>query len=238
MEPTNPDDPSQDYNHPVAYDADNKPLFAHPAEVKKQQTTSDILVDANTPRQKHLQSKADYPDVGLGEEEYIIAAVRRHPIGLLLPIAIGILLVVLSIVFLLNYGVAAQTLQFPSTMSNNMFILSAVILFIALVVVGEYVVYNVYTNNVLFLTNRNIIQKIQISIFSEREQIIGLGNIEDVSYNQRDIFQKTFDFGSIQLTIEGIGSVYKFTYARSPKKYMVTFDEIIEEYQRTHMRVH
>jgi hypothetical protein len=90
-----PDQP--DYDQPVAYDKDGNPLYAHPpkrqdAEMTHQVDPVEPEVSPETKR-RHEESVSRYPSLNLSKEEYIISEVRRHPIGLVLPITIGSVLV-------------------------------------------------------------------------------------------------------------------------------------------------
>ncbi len=231
-----------DYNHPVAYDAEGKPLYSHPPEHDKvniqtddtaydQSISSGKSVDLNEIRKRHKQSRLQYPRVSIASDEYIVAVVYRHPIGMFGPLSIGVFLITLALVVLFNYDLVASSLRLTGLLASPITILLPVVMFIGAVTIGMYVIYHVYMNNVLYLTNNNIVQQIKTALFSEREQIVGLANIEDVSYSQNGIIQQIFDYGSIQLTIEGYGAVYKFENAANPRKYMVIFDETIENFQ-------
>ncbi len=232
--------PPEDYNHPVAYDAEGRPLYAHPPPkqakaAKKKRASSPKNHDASDIiKLKHGRSVADYPGVSLGDEEYIIAAVFRHSIGLVPPIVFGVFLTSLALAVLFNYDLVAQSLQLTDVLTATSVILLPAIILIGLVAFVTYAMCIVYTNNKLFLTNNNVILKTQTAPFSEREQIVGLANIEDVSYSQNGVLQKLFNYGTIQLTIEGYGTVYKFSYAAQPRKYMVIFDNTIENFQNHH----
>lgn len=237
-----------DYSQPVAYDADGKPLYAHssvergsadvPTEnnANKQPDSSKKSTNGNdeTIKIKHERSRKDFPHVSLGDEEYIVAVVTRHPIGLFFPLMAVVFLIASALVVLFNYDLVVQSLQLTGVAANPSVIFFPVLAFIGCAALGAYAVYYVYINNKLFLTNRNLIQKIQTAPFSEREQIVGLANIEDVSYSQSGIIQQLFDYGSIQLTIEGYGAVYQFEYAMNPKEYIVIFDNTIENFQNHH----
>lgn len=234
--------PQPDYDHPVAYDADGKPLYSHPPEHDKvnvrtddtpyeQLTPSSKVTDANEIRRRHKQSRMQYPTVSIGSDEFIVAVVYRHPIGMFGPLSLGVFLITLALVVLFNYDLVASSLRLTGVMASPVVILVPVLLFIVAITIGMYVIYHVYMSNILYLTNNNIVQQIKTALFSEREQIVGLANIEDVSYSQNGIIQQIFDYGSIQLTIEGYGAVYKFENAANPRKYMVIFDETIENFQ-------
>lgn len=235
-----------DYNQPVAYDAQGRPLYAHPPleqvksnvpkkSVKKKKADpfgSHVISDEI--KLKHGRSVVDYPGVSLGDDEYIIAAVLRHPIGLVAPIVFGVFLTSLVLTVLFNYDLVVQSMRLTGILASVPAMLLPAAFLIGLTVFVTAAMCLVYVNNKLFLTNNNVILKTQTAPFSEREQIVGLANIEDVSYSQNGILQKLFNYGSIQLTIEGYGTVYNFYYADQPRKYMVIFDNTIENFQNHH----
>ena len=106
-----------------------------------------------------------------------------------------------------------------------------VIIFTIFVILSEYIVYFVYTNNRFFLTNDSIIQQTQTGMFSNSEHIISLGNVEDASYSQNGIIEQLFNYGSIRLSTEGDETTYRFTYVSNPKECISTLDSAIEDYK-------
>jgi len=235
---------SSDYNQPVAYDADGKPLYAHPLPpepVKTDNQAQAVYItqptDIKKPvisdaiKLKHNRSKQVFPEIDLGESEYIISAVQRHPIGLFVPFAIGVLFIAVSFTVLFNYDLIAKSLQLTGDAANPSVIIFPIIAFITAVILGTYIAYYIYINNKLFLTNENIIQEIQRGLFSKREQIVNLANIEDVSYGQNGIVQQIFSYGSIRITTEGNGTTYRFSCVANPKEYIAALNNTIETFR-------
>jgi len=78
--------PTEEYTHPVAYDAEGQPLYAHPPVAQAQPTayTQPQVVHMSRPvdpvkqevslevKLKHDKSKQLYPTLNLSESEYII----------------------------------------------------------------------------------------------------------------------------------------------------------------------
>lgn len=234
---------SSDYNQPVAYDADGRPLYAHPPadDEKTEEQAQPVYITqpidpikptiSDATKLKHDHSKQSFPEIDLGEGEYVIIAVQRHPIGLIIPLVTGVLLVTVAFLLLFNYDLIAKSLQLTGVAANPSVILLPVVAFVSIVILGTYVAYYIYTNNKLFLTNENIVQEIQAGLFSKREQTVNLANIEDISFSQNGITQQIFNYGSIRITTEGNGTTYRFSYVANPKEYIATLNNTIEAFR-------
>jgi hypothetical protein len=186
-------------------------------------------------RKKHDVSKLRYPFLNLSEGEYVIASVRRHPIGL-----IGVLLVtaVLMVAASIFYGwytglathpetIGMRTTDLPSAVS----VFIPFVLFMILVALGGFIAAYVYLQNKFFLTNETVIQEIQTSLFSHREQIVSLSNIEDVGFSQSGILQMVFDYGSIRLSTIGDENTYRFSFVAAPKDQVARLNDTIEDFK-------
>jgi len=231
-----------DYNKPVAYDANGKPLYAHPPiasthvdkpnnnVVHDSEPGAQIVTDSAKPKPK--KSGNDY-GLNLSAGEHVILSVKRHPIGLLTPIFLGFLLFILSLTLLVNINAVVESIQVTGVEVDSISIALPIVLFMALIVFGTYVAYHVFTSNKLFITNESVIQIIQNSIFSKREQIVSLSDVENVSYTQNGIVQQMLGFGSIKLSGEGVGQVYNFTFVADPKKVMSVLNDAVEVAKKT-----
>ena len=236
--------PSQsNYEQPVAYDVDGRPLYTHPSTVKPQTepltqavhlirpTEPEKQVISEETKQKHEQSKKDWPECDLGDGEYIISVVSRHPFGLFLPIILGVFLISLAFTLLFNFDLLIQPLQLPQNSVNASIAILPVLVFSGFVLIGTYTAYSVYINNKLFLTNESIIQIIQTGVFSKKERMVSLIDIEDVSYSQRGIVEQIFNFGMIRLSTEGEGTVYRFKLVANPKEVIATLKNAVESFK-------
>ena len=232
----------RNYDQPVAYDADGRPLYARPlaqAQSAPQVVHVSRAVDPIRPqvspeaKRKHDESVARYPSLNLSEQEYIIAAVRRHPIGLFVPIGLSAFLV-LAMAFMLGAypAVTAQlTLPTGGAFPDVASIALPVIVLIGLFILGGYIASWVYLKNRFFLTNESVIQETQVSLFSHDEQTVSLANIEDVSFEQKGIIQTLFNYGSIRLSTEGDETTYRFGYVAHPKQQVVTLNNAVEAFK-------
>jgi len=232
-----------DCNKPVAYDVDGRPLYAHPSveQVPSGTTTQGVhLIRPSEPEKqiiseetelKHEESKKTWPECDLNSGEYIISVVSRHPVGLLLPIVMGVFLISLAFTMLFNFDFILQSLDLPAGTVDSSIILLPVLVFSGFVMLGTYTAYSVYTNNKLFLTNESIIQVIQTGVFSKNEKMVSLIDIEDVSYSQRGIIEHMFNFGMIRLSTEGEGTVYRFKFVANPKEVIATLKNAVESFK-------
>lgn len=243
---------------PIAYDVDGKPLYAapqgtHPESDEATSHTVDsssytqdklhaqkigrmnrplepaeVAISEETKR-RHEQSMRDYPDLNLSEHEYVISDVPRHPIGMIGPLIATGLSVTLVFILLLNYPFFAEALNLPMT-SYGLLLLMGILL-ILLFIIGGYLAIWVYLSNKFYLTNESVIQEIQMSIFSKREQTVSLMNIEDASYSQKGPIQTLFDFGSIRLSTEGEETTYRFNYVAGPRDQIAILNNAVEGFK-------
>ena len=231
-----PEQPT-DFTQPVAYDAEGKPLYAHPPLPVQQVVHMSRPIEpvkqevSPAAKSRHEKSKRLFPNLNLSEGEYVITAVRRHPIGLIVPIAIGVLLMTLSLSALFNYDIFTQIFSISPDAINQSIAAIPLILLTVLFGLGTYVVYFVYTSNRFYLTNESVIQEIQTTLFARNEQTVSLANIEDASYDQKGIFQQMLNYGSIRLSTEGDETTYHFTYVARPKRHVEVLNDAVEAFK-------
>jgi uncharacterized membrane protein YdbT with pleckstrin-like domain len=184
-----------------------------------------------TIKMKHERSKRIWPNLSLSEGEFVIKMVPRSLIGLAWQIALSLLIITLAFLVLINYDLITASINTQQMIISPQTVVLSSIIVICLTILVMYIVYYIFTNNKLFLTNESVIQEIQTGIFSKKEQIVSLVNIEDVSYSQEGILQQIFNFGSIRLSTEGEETTYTFTYASSPKANIATLNNAVEAFK-------
>jgi hypothetical protein len=238
MNSDNLSDPN--YDQPVAYDADGKPLYARPP--KKEKLAPQVVhmsrpaepmkpVISAEVKKRHERSKRLYPLLNLSESEYVISAVRRHPIGLVIPLTIGTLVIAFATSILMNYNGFVEYFNITGKAADIETAMLPILLFNVLIALGMFIVYYVYVSNKFFLTNESVIQEIQHSLFSRLEQTVSLSNIEDASYTQTHILQTILNYGSIRLSTEGDETTYRFTYVANPKGHIATLNNAVEAFK-------
>jgi uncharacterized membrane protein YdbT with pleckstrin-like domain len=182
-------------------------------------------------KQRHDQSIADYPDVHMTDNEFVIAEVHRHWIGLLAPFVSCILLIAIAIAFLFNYSALASTLQLTGALANTGTMVLPVLLIVAVALLVMYVAYYIYSRNFFILTNECIIENMQYSLLSHREQTISLGSIEDASFEQAGVLQYAMNYGSIRLSTVGDENTYRFSFVSDPKNQLIVLNDAVENFK-------
>jgi len=179
-------------------------------------------------QQKAEDSRRKYPALNLSEGEYVILAVRRHPIGLSAPVGSTLLALILLFGLTSIYGGIASTN--PDMPAAGDVSLIAILLALLVTIFGYFATW-IYIQNKFFLTNESVVQEIQHSLFSKREQTVSLGSIEDASFHQTNFIQTLFDYGTIRLSTEGDETTYRFHYVSQPKQQVATLNNAIEAFK-------
>lgn len=237
MDKNSPSTSASETPQPVAYDSNGQPLYAAPpTQAVPQVVHLSRAVEPEEPKitaevkAKHDESMRVFPSLNLSEAEYVISAVRRHPIGLVLPMSVTVFLIAFVASMMINYELVVASLGIlnPLPFETVLFIGSLLIL---LFLLGGYIAYWVYVNNKFFLTNESVIQEIQTSLFARHEQTVSLTNIEDASYVQQGVLQSMLDYGSIRLSTEGDETTYRFNYVTHPKRQIATLNNAVEAFK-------
>lgn len=180
---------------------------------------------------KHEESLRYFPFLNLSAGEYVIVAVRRHPIGLVVPLLLGTLLILAAFTLLTFYPEVSSTLALEGALADAQGMIVPILAFVAIVGFAMFVTYYVYVHNKFFLTNESVIQEIQNSLFSRLEQTVSLANIEDASFTQNGIIQQIFNYGDIRLSTEGDETTYRFSYVASPKEHIAQLNNAVEAFK-------
>ncbi len=180
-------------------------------------------------KDKCQESRRRYPGLNLSEGEYVIVSIRRHPIGLLIPVVVSIIVIALLLAGMITYPMIAEDATGEAT---GMEALSVAALCLILIVgISGYLSVWVYLRNTFYLTNESVIQEIQHSIFSKHEQTVSLGSVEDASYQQTGVLQTALNYGTIRLSTEGNETTYRFSYVDNPKKQIAALNNAIEAFK-------
>lgn len=205
-----------------------KPLFGSQQNVHQGSTLAEEELG-----RRHDVSSQLYPELQLSKGEYVIDAVRRHPIGVLsiwaVVVLVGVVTFALLPLYSLNRTGLATTLQIsPDVLPSPAVMALPMLLITGLFAVGGFIATVVYNSNRFFLTNESVIQFIRTSLLSRDEQHINLANIEDASFRQKGILQTLLNYGTIRLSTEGEETTYKFYFVANPQQVVRDVNEAIE----------
>jgi hypothetical protein len=240
---TNRNPQPQGQPQPVAYDQQGRPLYASPEDANRAANSANLVYLAKPinpieqPISPEIQRRAEesmkrYPYLNLSPGEYILSAVTRHPIGLLRIWFIALVLIVALMAFYAMFflGEGADPLSFNSS-ALQLAGTAGLGLLIVLTIGGALAAAYVYSNNRFFLTNESVVQEIQTTLFSKREQTVSLANIEDASFHQSGILPSLLNYGTIRLSTEGDETTYRFAYVTNPKKQIAILNNAVEAFK-------
>lgn len=183
-------------------------------------------------QRKSEESKRLYPFLNLSEGEFVMLRIRRHPIGLFIPVSITTLVLVLLTVALVLapdfYSSPAMTLVDLPPITTVIGGILLLMLFAGLL--GGIAIW-VYLQNQFFLTNESVIQEIQHGLFSRHEQTVSLGSIEDASFKQYGILPNVFGYGLMRLSTEGEETTYRFNFVEDPKRQIAIVNNAVENFK-------
>lgn len=186
----------------------------------------------DTNRARHEQSLRDHPYLNLSEGEYVIILVRKHWLALALPLSVGIIILAALWTIQTNYAMIAAQLGLTGPAADPTALFLPTLAFSLFIMFGMFAVYFVYERNRFVLTNESVIQQIQFSIFAKREQIVGLGSIEDSSYTQSGIFAHIFNYGTIRLSTVGDEHTYVQNYVPNPRREISLLSNAVEAFKQ------
>lgn len=233
------DEPSLE--QPVAYDAEGKPLYAHPqvsdGTAPHSSQPAPAVVHISRPFEpqavepspelqgKHRQSAEAFPQLDLSDNEYVILNVRRHIIGLLIPFIVAII----AICFIIAATLLASDLMNFTGWQFNLALAHltgwVAVVFLSL---GLYVYYWVYSNNILFLTNESIIEKTQMSLFVSNVKSVGLSDVVDISFQKIGLIEQLFDFGTIKIGTKYNKDPFVFRFVQRPRLQAAVLIDAVE----------
>lgn len=155
----------------------------------------------------------------LASDEVLIADIRRHPFGLFLIyiqtfVALGlslalILLFLPSVADTVSISFAAMT---SIVAAFSLFVIILGLLFLILAT-------RIYKGNQMIVSDKNVTQVLQIGLFDRKVSELSLGNVEDVTAQQKGIFPTLFNYGVIIIETAGEQNNFTFIYCPNPNAY-------------------
>ncbi len=172
--------------------------------------------------EKHEESRKKYPQLSLSKNEYVIAVVRRHPIGLFFIWGFVAILVTIVFAFLTWYETNSGTITSLFLISGNVpsaiDLMPLALILTAFFVLGGLIASYIYVDNQFYLTNESVFQFLRNGILAQQMQVINLINVEDTSKEQNGILQNIFNYGTLRLSTQGQETTYHFYYVSNPGK--------------------
>lgn len=218
-------DPSA--QHPQHPQHSHDPHMAQPAHTRvgaaKLHLTKPPAILTPEVEQQHNASKAKFPYLSLSAGEYVIEEVRRHPIGLLSIWVIVGFLVLVALAVAPFYGanlafIAQIFMTTPEQLPSPSLIFVPSILLVVLFALGGLVATIIYNGNKFYITNESIVQYIQTGLFTTKQQVVNLINVEDASSEKVNIIEHLLNYGTLRLSTQGEETIYHFRFVADPQR--------------------
>jgi uncharacterized membrane protein YciS (DUF1049 family) len=182
--------------------------------------------------EKHEESLKKYPELSLSKNEYVIAVVRRHPIGLFFIWGFVALLMAIVFAFLTwyasNSGIITGLFLISGDVPSATDLMPLALIFIAFFALGGLIATFIYVDNRFYLTNESVFQFLRTGILAQQMQVINLINVEDTSKEQNGILQNIFNYGTLRLSTQGQETTYHFYYVHNPGKLVSIINDASE----------
>ena len=219
------DMPGHNYDPQIRAQHANEPKVVHAA---REPETANLSVSAENVK-RHEASMRQYPHLNLSAGEFVVMDVKRHPVGLLLPVLTSGIAILAIIVAMVLYP--ADTGSISTALPAYGDIFPVMMILMLLIGAGGSIAVWVYLQNQFYLTNESVIQEIQHGLFSRHEQTVSLGSIEDASFKQSGIFQHMLNYGTVRLSTEGEETTYRFSFVANPRNHVAILNNAVEAFK-------
>lgn len=148
-------------------------------------------------------------------DEVLIGQINKHSIGLIFIYggALSMFLLVMVVVYFI-FRIAPDSGFDIAAFSLWIKLLFGLVGFFILL--GGYVAGWVYQRSALILTNEKLVQLTQHSLFDRKISQLAIGDIQDVTVDQKGVLSRIFHYGSINIETSGEQYNYSFDYAPYP----------------------
>jgi hypothetical protein len=182
---------------------------------------------------RHKDSQASFPHLSLSAGEYVIEEVRRHPIGLLSIWVIVGFLVLCAVAIAPFYGanipfIAQVFMTTPEQLPSAALLSIPTFILAILFGLGGVVATIIYNGNKFYITNESIVQYIQTGLFTTKQQVVNLINVEDASSEKVNIVEHLLNYGTLRLSTQGEETIYHFRFVADPQRVVHAINDASE----------
>lgn len=166
-----------------------------------------------------LRARKFFSMIEFDQNEELVWEIRKHPFGLFLVYFTG--LVITSIIFIFLVLV-------PSVFDRNFLGLGIelgavrpVLIIIGFLMttfslIGTAIGAYLYQANVVIVTSEKIAQLLYRTLFDRKISQLSIGDVQDVSVQQKGIFARMFNYGTLVVETAGEQNNYVFTFTPQP----------------------
>ncbi len=163
------------------------------------------------------EGKKYFPLIEFDPDEELVTEIRKDAFGLLLILLTGTF-ISLAIMGTSVVVVAANLNSLGLGDINGfrgIFVVIAMLLILG-VAVGTFIAAFLYRSSVIFVTSEKIAQVQYVSLFNRKVSQLSIGDVQDVTVNQKGILAHLFKYGTLVIETAGEQQNYTFTYVPDP----------------------
>lgn len=162
---------------------------------------------------------AAYPEIADDPEEFLVADVHKHWIGLfaIWAIFVIIMIIIVGLIVMLPQFLQLGGLKVDGTLRTS--VTFALLIVAALVLIGTLIAAWVYSQSKMLITDQNVIEIKQISLFSRKVSHLNVINVEDVSVVKKGLVQTLLNYGTLGIQTAGATENFSFTNTPTPDDY-------------------
>ena len=160
-----------------------------------------------------------YPEIADDEREQLLADVRRHWLGRFFIIFGGTFLAVFMLAFAALLPHFTKALDYNLASSAKAGIALVFVIVAAFIMLGMFISLWVYNQSRMLITDQNVIEVRQMSLFTRKISHLNMLNVEDVTVIKKGILQTFFDYGTMTTETAGEEENFIFVNTPTPDKY-------------------
>ncbi|SRR6266568_1170401 len=167
--------------------------------------------------QRNMTYIKDNPLAAMQEGEETLADIHRHPFGIVsmyIFAFLGLAAACGAIILLVPKMISANSSYSATAISIGL--IGLVLLFM---IIGLGITTMIYWQNRWILTSDSLTQITQKGLFSRQSSQLSLGNLEDVTAEQRGLIPNMLNFGTLKVETAGERSKFYFLYCPDPNLY-------------------
>lgn len=151
------------------------------------------------------------------KNEHLVCVIKKHPIGLVPVFVTGLFVAAVVLIASFGFGIWFDKQAELNTVLPVGLITSIVgIVVAALTVFFTFVAAFVYQNNTIIVTSDKIAQILYRNLVDRKISQLSLGDVQDVTVEQRGLFARLFKYGTLVVETAGEQNNYNFSYTPFP----------------------
>lgn len=166
-----------------------------------------------------VRAKKFFDMIEFDENEELVWEIRKHPFGLFIIYFSGAAISAIIFTFLV-LGPMLFSQDFLG-LGIELGAIRPILIAIGFVLtigglIGTSIGAYLYQANVVLVTSEKIAQLLYTSLFDRKISQLSIGDVQDVSIQQKGIFARMFNYGTLVVETAGEQNNYTFTYTPQP----------------------